>query len=287
MQVGGGRMQVGAGRREQAGGSRADGGGSREEGGWNREEGAGSGEQGGCKREQGGRKREQAGEQVGGSREDERGSRKGGGGSREEGAGREEQGGWRREQGGGSDLRMAQTIAVVCFNSISLFFFCPVNEVAVYSLQAPEPRNRAEFLKYSCQLTLDPNTANRYICLSEGNRKVTYRRENQRYRDHPERFDILAQVLCSEGLSGTRCYWEIEWSGGRASIGVTYKGISRKGEDHSCGLGFNDKSWSLFCSDSSYTARHNNNRTAITAPSSPRIGVYLDFNAGTLSFYGV
>ena len=26
-------------------------------------------------------------------------------------------------------------------------FFCPVNEVAVYSLQAPEPRNRAEFLK--------------------------------------------------------------------------------------------------------------------------------------------
>ncbi|XP_058872576.1 tripartite motif-containing protein 16-like [Acipenser ruthenus] len=163
-----------------------------------------------------------------------------------------------------------------------------VNEVAVYSLQAPEPRNRAEFLKYSCQLTLDPNTAYRILCLSEGNRKVTLRGETQRYPDdHPERFDSYAQVLCREGLSGTRCYWEIEWSGGGALIGVTYKGISRKGWDHSCLLGFNDKSWSLRCSDSSYTARHNNNETAITAPRSPRIGVYLDFNAGTLSFYGV
>ncbi|XP_058872583.1 tripartite motif-containing protein 16-like [Acipenser ruthenus] len=162
-----------------------------------------------------------------------------------------------------------------------------VNKVAVYSLQAPEPRNRAEFLKYSCQLTLDPNTAYRLLCLSEGNRKVTWRRETQRYPDHSERFDSRYQVLCREGLSGTRCYWEIEWSGGGASIGVTYKGISRKSRDDSCRLGFNDKSWSLFCSDSSYTAGHNNNHTAITAPRSPRIGVYLDFNAGTLSFYGV
>ncbi|MGH0173765.1 UNVERIFIED_CONTAM: hypothetical protein FKN15_066289 [Acipenser sinensis] len=139
----------------------------------------------------------------------------------------------------------------------------------------------------SCQLTLDPNTANRELCLSEGNRKVTLSGETQRYRDHPQRFDFYLQVLCREGLSGTRCYWEIEWSGGGASIGVTYKGISRKGGDHSCILGFNNKSWSLFCSGSSYTAQHNNNHTALTAPRSPRIGVYLDFNAGTLSFYGV
>ncbi|XP_058872629.1 tripartite motif-containing protein 16-like isoform X2 [Acipenser ruthenus] len=162
-----------------------------------------------------------------------------------------------------------------------------VNEVAVYGLQAPEPRNRAEFLKYSCQLTLDPNTVHRNLCLSVWNRKVTRRRETQRYPDHPERFDRCAQVLCREGLSGTRCYWEIECSGECADIGVTYKGISRKGGDDSCRLGSNDKSWSLFCFDSSYTALHNNNHTAITALCSPRIGVYLDFNPGTLSFYGI
>ncbi|XP_058872429.1 tripartite motif-containing protein 16-like isoform X1 [Acipenser ruthenus] len=162
-----------------------------------------------------------------------------------------------------------------------------VNEVAVYSLQAPEPRNRAEFLKYSCQLILDPNTAYRKLCLSEGNRKVAWRGETQPYPDHAERFDYWKQVLCREGLSGTRCYWEIEWRGGGVSIGVTYKGIGRKGWDGSCVLGFNDKSWSLFCSGSSYSAQHNNNEIEITAPNSPRIGVYVDFNAGTLSFYGV
>ncbi|MBN3278983.1 STXA protein, partial [Polyodon spathula] len=153
--------------------------------------------------------------------------------------------------------------------------------------EASAPRNRAEFLKYSCQLTLDPNTAYRELCLSEGNRKVTRRTETLRCPDHPERFDCYPQVLCREGLSGTRCYWEIKCSGEGASVVVTYKGTSRKGGDDSSVLGCNDKSWSLFCSDFSYSAWHNNNETAITAPHSPRIGVYLDFNAGTLSFYGV
>ncbi|MGH0119405.1 UNVERIFIED_CONTAM: hypothetical protein FKN15_022540 [Acipenser sinensis] len=139
----------------------------------------------------------------------------------------------------------------------------------------------------SCQLTLDPNTAHRDLCLSEGNTKVTLSRKTQPYLDHAERFDYWVQVLCKEGLSGTRCYWEIEWGGEGASIGVTYKGIGRKGDDDSFALGFNDKSWSLECDDSSYTAWHNNKRTAITAPHYSRIGVYLDFNAGTLSFYGV
>ncbi|XP_058889400.1 tripartite motif-containing protein 16-like [Acipenser ruthenus] len=163
-----------------------------------------------------------------------------------------------------------------------------VNEVTVHSLKPQVPRPRAEFLKCSCRLTLSPNTAHRILCLSEGNKKVTWRMgEAQPYPDHPERFDYLPQVLCREGLSGTRCYWEIEWSGGGSFIGVTYKGLSRKGGDWSCILGHNEKSWSLYCSGSSYSAWHNNNRTAITAPHSPRIGVYLDFNAGTLSFYGV
>ncbi|MGH0159814.1 UNVERIFIED_CONTAM: hypothetical protein FKN15_038201 [Acipenser sinensis] len=139
----------------------------------------------------------------------------------------------------------------------------------------------------SCQLTLDPYTVHGVLRLSEGNRKVTRRGETQRYPDHPERFDSWKQVLCREGLSGIRCYWEIEWSGEEAFIGVTYKGISRKGWNVLCVLGGNDKSWSLSCSDSSFTARHKNNHTAITAPHFPRIGVYLDFNAGTLSFYGV
>ncbi|XP_071028944.1 NLR family CARD domain-containing protein 3-like [Oncorhynchus clarkii lewisi] len=142
--------------------------------------------------------------------------------------------------------------------------------------------------KYVCDLTLDLNTVNRLLSLSEENRKVTRRTEEQPYPDHPERFEDCEQVLCREGLTG-RCYWEVEWSGrGGAVIGVTYKGISRRGRGRDCWLGYNDKSWSLICSDNSYSAWHNNKPTTIIdvpSSSSHRVGVYLDWPAGTLSFY--
>ncbi|XP_064817701.1 stonustoxin subunit beta-like [Oncorhynchus masou masou] len=142
--------------------------------------------------------------------------------------------------------------------------------------------------KYACDLTMDPNTVHRLLSLSEENRKVTWRREEQLYPDHTERFKDREQVLCGEGLTG-RCYWEVEWSGRGAVIGVTYKGISRRGEGNDCVIGFNDRSWSLQCSDNSYYARHNDNLTTIAIPSSSshRVGVYLDWPAGTLSFYRV
>uniref|UniRef100_A0A673WJX3 B30.2/SPRY domain-containing protein n=1 Tax=Salmo trutta TaxID=8032 RepID=A0A673WJX3_SALTR len=148
-----------------------------------------------------------------------------------------------------------------------------------------ENRMKPGLRKYVCDLTLDPNTVNRLLSLSEENRKVTWRREKQPYPDHPERFEDCRQVLCREGLTG-RCYWEAEWSGG-ADIGVTYKGISRRGRGEDCCLGYNDKSWSLFCDDNSYSAWYNNNSTTIDVPSSSshRVGVYLDWPAGTLSFY--
>ncbi|MEQ2223614.1 hypothetical protein ILYODFUR_038358, partial [Ilyodon furcidens] len=67
--------------------------------------------------------------------------------------------------------------------------------------------------KYSCQLTIDTNTVNRYLQLSEDNRKVTRVEELQSYPDHPDRFDYWCpQLLCSDGLTG-RCYWEVEWRG--------------------------------------------------------------------------
>uniref|UniRef100_A0A674AAR3 B30.2/SPRY domain-containing protein n=1 Tax=Salmo trutta TaxID=8032 RepID=A0A674AAR3_SALTR len=148
-----------------------------------------------------------------------------------------------------------------------------------------ENRMKPGLRKYVCDLTLDLNTVNRNLSLSEENRKVTRRGEEQPYPDHPERFEVWGQVLCREGLTG-RCYWEVEWSGGD-DIGVTYKGISRRGWGDDCCLGYSDKSWCLFCSDSSYSACHNNNSTTIDVHSSRqhRVGVYLDWSAGTLSFY--
>ncbi|XP_048866715.1 tripartite motif-containing protein 16-like [Brienomyrus brachyistius] len=148
------------------------------------------------------------------------------------------------------------------------------------------PRTRAEFLQYSRHLTLEPNTANRHLHLSEGNRVVTWKRETQSYPDHQERFDLIPQVLCTEGLTG-RCYWEVKWSGRSIGIAVTYKGISRTGMYDDSWLGSNDKSWCLYCSACSYSFQHNTVQTALPDPPSSRIGVYLDHGAGILSFYSI
>ncbi|KAM4606513.1 stonustoxin subunit beta-like [Polymixia lowei] len=140
---------------------------------------------------------------------------------------------------------------------------------------------------YVCELTLDPNTVNRNLSLSERNRKVTEVEEKQSYPDHPERFNYYKQVLCREGLTGL-CYWEVERRG-LVYIGVTYRGIEREGSGGDCCLGGNNKSWSLFCYDDRYSAYYNNIRTNISLLPSGcnRVGVYLDWSAGSLSFYRV
>ncbi|XP_077942499.1 NLR family CARD domain-containing protein 3-like isoform X5 [Gasterosteus aculeatus] len=58
--------------------------------------------------------------------------------------------------------------------------------------------------KYSCELTIDTNTVNRRLKLSDNNRKVTHVMEDQSYPDHPDTFDFRPQLLCRTGLTG-RC----------------------------------------------------------------------------------
>ncbi|XP_071004920.1 tripartite motif-containing protein 16-like [Oncorhynchus clarkii lewisi] len=147
----------------------------------------------------------------------------------------------------------------------------------------PEPKTREQLLQYSCQLTLDPNTAHTHLSLSKGNRKVTSTGQVQPYPVHPDRFTNWCQVLCREGLSGC-CYWEVERTGDVVTA-VSYKDISRTEKDG--GFGNNNKSWSLDCYRGGYCFRHNNVETKVSGPQSSRVGVYLDHKAGTLSFYSV
>ncbi|XP_073347203.1 tripartite motif-containing protein 16-like [Pagrus major] len=162
-----------------------------------------------------------------------------------------------------------------------------VTEVDVLlSNPQPEPETRAGLLRYSREITLDPNTVNTKLLLSEGNRKVTRMSQQQSYSSHPDRFTYYGQVLSRESLTG-RCYWEVEWRGRNVEVAVAYKNINRTGSSYECWFGRNDKSWSLDCYNDSYKFHHNKVQTPVSGPRSSRVGVYLDHSAGILSFYSV
>lgn len=116
--------------------------------------------------------------------------------------------------------------------------------------------------------------------------------ETQQYPDHPDRFQVYRQVLCNESLS-QRCYWEVWLEGSSPIIGITYPDIQRKEEglqllNSHIKLGSNPVSWVLWCGTNKfYIVRHNSDDRTIDMPRSNRIGVYLDWPAGRLSFYSV
>ncbi|XP_059204006.1 NACHT, LRR and PYD domains-containing protein 12-like isoform X2 [Centropristis striata] len=153
--------------------------------------------------------------------------------------------------------------------------------------------------KYACELTLDPNTAHRELFLFNNNTQVKIVKE-QPYRYHQDRFQHSSQVLCRNGLTG-RCYWEVD-NAERCSIAVAYRGISRRGRAEDSRFGLNDQSWALthkgdFWHNGTGKHTHSSFKQAITVfnhwnaavppRKATRQAVYLDWPAGTLSFYTV
>ncbi|XP_033988019.1 tripartite motif-containing protein 16-like isoform X2 [Trematomus bernacchii] len=148
-------------------------------------------------------------------------------------------------------------------------------------LSQPQPKTRAEFLKYARQITLDPNTANTRFLLSERNRKVTST-PGESYPSHPDRFTTCHQVLSKESLPG-RCYWEVEKGVGGVAVAVAYKDNDTVNEK----FGDSEKSWALGFYKKSYDFKHQKYPTPVSGPQSSKVGVYLDQSAGILSFYSV
>lgn len=170
----------------------------------------------------------------------------------------------------------------------------PLDKVKVPPPSSSEPTTRDGFLQYAQKLTLDPNTVNSRLSLSEGNTQVTLMETRQSYPDHLDRFSDRFQVLSRESMAG-RCYWEVKVSGGDNvkitgycfRIAVSYKDIQREGDSPKCIFGYNDQSWALVCDKRKMSCMFNSVVSKVSEPSWTRIGVFLDRAEGVLSFYAV
>nr|BAM74459.1 hrtoxin-a subunit [Hypodytes rubripinnis] len=148
---------------------------------------------------------------------------------------------------------------------------------------------RSDLLWYACDLTFDRNTINNWVSLSDNDTfALSEVGKRQNYPKHPERFLGYNQVLCNEGLMGKH-YWEVEWNG-YVDVGIAYISIPRKEADFPSAIGYNTYSW-IFRSypKNGYLELHNKKEThvRVTTPGFKRLGVFLDWRGGSLSFYAV
>ncbi|XP_078087409.1 E3 ubiquitin/ISG15 ligase TRIM25-like isoform X4 [Mustelus asterias] len=134
-------------------------------------------------------------------------------------------------------------------------------------------------------LSLDPKTANYNLVLSDNLKSVTWGTWQQPYPSHPERFKDHPQVLCFQSFSSGFHFWDVETDGNNWGLGIVSESVERKGEMSE--FGNNKTSWCLNFYVDSLSAAHNSQFTSLPLIPNCKIRVWLDFEAGTLSFYQV
>ncbi|XP_063309319.1 E3 ubiquitin/ISG15 ligase TRIM25-like [Pelobates fuscus] len=135
-------------------------------------------------------------------------------------------------------------------------------------------------------MLLDVNTAGNNVTVSGHMKTISWSIINQSGPEIPERFQYK-QTLSSRSFSSGRHYWEVEDSkSGWWRLGMAYQSIAKK--EGQSWIGYNNKSWGFgrWWYNRQYEVRHDSKVIELPHhPSSQRIGIYLDYEAGRLSFY--
>ncbi|XP_068091087.1 E3 ubiquitin/ISG15 ligase TRIM25-like isoform X2 [Hyperolius riggenbachi] len=145
--------------------------------------------------------------------------------------------------------------------------------------------NGGSIIQEATDVSLDINTAHNELHISDDMKIVSKTFFSQRRSQTPERFKTYTQVLSRQSFSSGRHYWEVDVSkSDQWFVGMCHPSIDRKGEQS--WIGSNNKSWCLYRYNNHCSVQHDGK--GIWLPdnvSSNRVGIYLDYEAGQLSFY--
>uniref|UniRef100_A0A8C3XLT1 Uncharacterized protein n=1 Tax=Chelydra serpentina TaxID=8475 RepID=A0A8C3XLT1_CHESE len=134
-------------------------------------------------------------------------------------------------------------------------------------------------------VTLDPDTAHPKLFLSKDRKSVKHGDTRQDLPNNPERFDSRPCVLGAEGFRGGRRYWEVEVGDKtRWDLGVCRESLSRKGN-----VTYTPKDgyWVVWLWDGEYKAFTSHPTPLPVSVRPRRVGIFLDYEAGEVSFYNV
>uniref|UniRef100_A0A8D0GUW1 Uncharacterized protein n=1 Tax=Sphenodon punctatus TaxID=8508 RepID=A0A8D0GUW1_SPHPU len=153
----------------------------------------------------------------------------------------------------------------------------------------PAVAHRKNFLKYYCNLNFNGNMASEELFLFKETHSVLNIGILLENNSAPGKgFNHWPQVLCSRSLCEGCHYWETEVSNTWFCLGVTYNYAYNVGKGYICYLiGRNNTSWCLEWDSVKFSVWHNNTQTVVKGKHYKTVGVFLDYSAGSLTFYGV
>ncbi|XP_036452742.1 E3 ubiquitin-protein ligase TRIM39-like [Colossoma macropomum] len=140
--------------------------------------------------------------------------------------------------------------------------------------------------QYAVDVTLDPDSANPFLILSDDGKQVTCGDTEQNLPKNPERFDYCVCVLGKEGFSSGRFYYEVQVKGKTDwTLGVTTESSNRKGE---ITLSPEDGYWTIWLrNETEYTAAESPYVRLSLKQAPQKVGVFVDYEEGLISFYDV
>uniref|UniRef100_A0A674E0Y0 E3 ubiquitin-protein ligase TRIM39-like n=1 Tax=Salmo trutta TaxID=8032 RepID=A0A674E0Y0_SALTR len=140
--------------------------------------------------------------------------------------------------------------------------------------------------QYTVDVTLDPDTANLYLILSEDGKQVRCGEIPQNLPDNPKRFNQHLIVLGKDGFSSGRFYYEVMVKGKTSwSLGVARESIDRTGI---ITLSPEDGCWTVILRDGNDYHGCTSTPVLLYLREKPqKVGVFVDYEEGQVSFYDV